>query len=62
MTLEELTTLYQRVVGDGGAICPKCHGNMTEDMQRGSWICWVCGQQFREGEQGEPVPVKDQVA
>ena len=62
MTLEELTTLYQRVVGDGGAICPKCHGNMTEDLRRGHWQCWWCGQQFTEDDRDRPVAVLERAS
>ena len=59
MSLEELTTLYERIIGSGGAICPRCHGNMTEGMGRGTWICWTCGQQFHEDEHERPVPVPE---
>ena len=59
MSLEELTTLYERIIGSGGAICPRCHGNMTEDLRRGHWQCWLCGTQFTEDERARPVPVPE---
>jgi len=49
MTLTELCDLYERHVGERGAECPVCSGNMTEYLGRGKWGCWVCRHQFKEG-------------
>ena len=59
MTMTELCELYERHIGEAGAECPCCHGDMTEYLGRGAWLCWVCGQQFRESERGELVPVRE---
>ena len=55
MTLTELCELYERNIGEAGAECPRCHGLLTEDLGAGRWICWLCGRQFVEGENSEPL-------
>jgi len=54
--------LYERIIGSGGAVCPKCHGNMTEDLRRGHWQCWLCGTQFTEDEHARLQPVPELAA